>query len=152
MRSAVTDPMAALLVVASATYILLGNPRDAIVTLVALVPIVAVSVILELRAERALESLRRLTAPTAVVVRDGVEQRIHAREVVLGDRLLIREGDIVAADARLVEGTEVVLDESALTGESHPVTKLPIEDETALLFAGTTVRAGRGASIVTAST
>ncbi|HAF11127.1 MAG TPA: ATPase [Chloroflexi bacterium] len=151
VRSAVTDPMAALLVVASATYILLGNPRDAIVTLVALVPIVAVSVILELRAERALESLRRLTAPTAVVVRDGVEQRIHAREVVLGDRLLIREGDVVAADARLVEGTEVVLDESALTGESHPVTKLPIEDETALLFAGTTVRAGRGASIVTAT-
>src|SRR5688572_19358609 len=83
VRSAVTDPMAALLVVASATYILLGNPRDAIVTLVALVPIVAVSVILELRAERALEGLRRLTAPTALVVRDGVEQRIPSREVVL---------------------------------------------------------------------
>lgn len=151
VRSAVTDPMAALLVVASATYILLGNPRDAIVTLIALVPIVAVSVILELRAERALESLRRLTAPTAIVVRDGVEQRISAREVVPGDLLLVREGDIVAADARLVEGTEVVLDESALTGESHPVTKLPIEDENALLYAGTTVRAGRGASIVTAT-
>ncbi len=151
VRSAVTDPMAALLVVASATYILLGNPRDAIVTLVALVPIVAVSVILELRAERALEGLRRLTAPTALVMRDGVEQRIASREVVLGDLLLVREGDIVAADARLVEGTEVVLDESTLTGESHPVTKLPLEDETALLYAGTTVRAGRGASIVTAT-
>jgi Ca2+-transporting ATPase len=151
VRSAVTDPMAALLVVASATYILLGNPRDAIVTLVALVPIVAVSVILELRAERALEGLRRLTAPTALVVRGGVEQRIPSREVVLGDLLLVREGDIVAADARLVEGTEVVVDESTLTGESHPVTKLPVDDENALLYAGTTVRAGRGRSIVTAT-
>ena len=68
--------LAALLVVASATYILLGNPRDAIVTIVALVPIVAVSVILELRAERALEGLRRLTAPTALVMRDEVLQPI----------------------------------------------------------------------------
>ena len=143
--------MAALLVVASATYILLGNPRDAIVTVVALVPIVAVSVILELRAERALEGLRRLTAPTALVIRDGVEQRIPAREVVVGDLVLVHEGDIVAADGRLVEGSEVVLDESALTGESHPVTKLPMDDETALLYAGTTVRAGRGVSVVTAT-
>jgi Ca2+-transporting ATPase len=151
VRSAVTDPMAALLVVASATYILLGNPRDAIVTLVALVPIVSVSVILELRAERALESLRRLTAPTALVVRDGLELPIPARELVVGDLLLVREGDIIAADARLVEGTELVVDESALTGESHPVAKLPLDDETAVLSAGTTVRAGRGASIVTAT-
>ena len=149
VRSVVTDPMAALLVIASAIYVVLGEGRDALVTLIALVPIVTVSVILEVRAERALESLRRLTAPTATVVRDGGERRLAAREVVPGDLLVVREGDIVAADARLVDGSDLVVDESSLTGESHPVTKSPQTADGAALFAGTTVLSGRGHATVT---
>ncbi len=147
-RSVVTDPMAALLVATSVIYLILGEARDAAVTFVALVPIVAVSVILELRAERALESLRRLTAATATVVRDGVEQRLPARDVVPGDLLVVREGDIAAADARLTAGADLVVDESSLTGESHPVRKSPLTDEDAELLAGTTVLAGRGRAVV----
>ena len=151
MRSVVTDPMAALLVVASAIYLVLGDVRDALVTSIALVPIVAVTVILEVRAERALESLRTLTAPTATVARDGVEQRLTAREIVPGDLLVVREGDIVAADAQLIAGSDLVVDESSLTGESHPVTKSVLRAEEDELYAGTTVLSGRGRAVVTAT-
>ena len=84
---AVTDPMALLLLVAAPTYWLLGNRLDAIVTAVALVPITAVSVALEIRAERTLEALARLTSPRAMVVRDGTNGIVAAREVVRGDRM-----------------------------------------------------------------
>jgi Ca2+-transporting ATPase len=151
VRSIVTDPMAALLVVASVIYLVLGDVRDALVTSIALVPIVAVSVILEVRAERALESLRMLTAPTATVARDGMEQRLTAREIVPGDLLVVREGDIVAADAQLIAGSDLVVDESSLTGESHPVTKSPLGAEEDDLYAGTTVLSGRGRAVVTAT-
>lgn len=149
VRSVVTDPMAGLLVVATAVYLTVGQTSDAAVTLIALVPILAVSLILELRAERALDSLRRLTAPTAAVVRDGEERRIPAREVVPGDVLIVREGEIVAADAQVSDCTDLVLDESSLTGESQPVSKSVPLDEAALLFAGTIVLAGRGSAVVT---
>lgn len=151
VRSVVTDPMAALLVVASAIYLVLGDVRDALVTFIALVPIVAVTVILEVRAERALESLRMLTAPTATVARDGEERRLAAREIVPGDLLVVREGDIVAADARLIAGSDLVVDESSLTGESHPLTKSPLGAEAAELYAGTIVLSGRGRAVVTAT-
>jgi P-type Ca2+ transporter type 2C len=147
VRSVVTDPMAALLVIASVTYLLFGDTRDAIVTLVALIPILAVSVLLEVRAERALESLRRLTAPTALVVRDGEEVRIQAREVVPGDLLGMREGDIIPADGRLVSEGHLVIDESSLTGESAAVTKSLVTDTA--LHAGTTVLAGRARAVAT---
>jgi Ca2+-transporting ATPase len=135
---AVTDPMALLLLVAAPTYWLLGHQLDAIVTAVALVPITAVSVALEIRAERTLEALARLTAPRATVVRDGADVSIAAREDVRGDRMLVQEGDVVPADGQLVDGTQVMVDESALTGESEPIDKERGHD----LFAGMTVLAG----------
>jgi Ca2+-transporting ATPase len=143
-----TDPMSVLLVIASATYLALGDGVDAAVTLAALLPIAAVTVVLELRAEHALASLRRLAAPVARIIRDGTEQVIPALEVVPGDTLVVREGDVIAADARLVAGSELVVDESTLTGESLPVTKTSA-DGGAELFAGTTVLAGRGTAQVT---
>ncbi len=144
-----TDPMSVLLVIASATYLALGDGVDAAVTFAALLPIAAVTVVLELRAERALASLRRLAAPTALVIRDGSEQHVPALDVVPGDALVVREGDVIAADARLVAGTELVVDESTLTGESLPVTKTSADGD-ADLFAGTTVLAGRGtANVIT---
>jgi Ca2+-transporting ATPase len=144
---AVTDPMALLLLIAAPTYWLLGHDVDAIVTAVALVPITAVSVALEIRAERTLEALARLTAPQASVVRDGVDRTVQARDVVRGDRVLVREGDVVPADGSLVDGTQLMLDESALTGESEPVEKVPGH----ALFAGTTVLSGRGGLVVGAT-
>jgi len=148
LRHIVTDPMAILLAIASGTYFALGETEDAVIAVVALIPVVGVSLVLELRAERALESLRQLTAPVARAIRDGVETLVPAMDVVPGDALVLREGDIVPADGHIVSGADVVVDESALTGESLPVMKSVASDDEAMIWAGTTVLSGRGTAIV----
>lgn len=112
----------------------------------------------ESRAEGALEALQAMSAPQAVVRRSGRDRRIVANEVVPGDVLLLEPGERVAADARLAEVVHLQLDESLLTGESFPIRKHcdPVDaaastaDRTNMVFAGTTVTAGRGSAIVTA--
>jgi P-type Ca2+ transporter type 2C len=141
------DPMVILLLVAAPTYLLIGNTSDAIVALIAVVPVAAVGWLLEARAERTLEKLRQLTAPSAAVLRDGVEARISADELVVGDVVFLREGDIVPADGRVLELTQLATDESSLTGESLPVQKSARD----LAFAGTTVVSGRATVEVTAT-
>ena len=141
------DPMVILLLVAAPTYFAIGHTSDGIVTMVALVPIAAVSWVLERRAEKTLEQLRRLTAPTATVVRDGSETEIPAEGVVVGDLVVVREGDLVPADATVVELTQLQVDESALTGESLPVPKSTGDP----LLAGTTVLSGRASATVSAT-
>jgi P-type Ca2+ transporter type 2C len=144
----VTDPMAVLLVVAAVTYGALGDRSDAIVSAIALLPVVAVGIILEGRSDAALERLRELTAPQARVIREGREVEIRAEDVVPGDLLVVREGDVVAADGVLLEG-RVAIDESALTGESMPVERMPgAEPE---VSAGTTISGGRGVAAVSAT-
>jgi Ca2+-transporting ATPase len=139
----IADPMVALLLVAAPTYLLIGETTDAIVAFVALGPIAAVGWLLEGRAERTLEQLRRLTAPTVVVVRDGRERSVPAREVVVGDLVVVTEGDVVPADAVLRASTQVLVDESSLTGESMPVDKeVDATGDAAALWAGTTVVSG----------
>ncbi|HEV2359954.1 MAG TPA: cation-transporting P-type ATPase [bacterium] len=142
---ALADPMAALLLVAGSTYLVLRDYVDAAVTFGALVPISAVTLVLERRAEQALAQLKRLTAPAAIVWRDGQRQTVTAETLVPDDIIVLHEGDIIPADATLLEGTALVVDESALTGEAHPVIKdAATEGGDRLLFAGTTLRAGRG--------
>jgi len=140
VRRIVTDPMAILLFVAAGAYAALGDRADAIVLGVALLPIVLVGVVLEGRADAALARLRDLTAPRARVVRDGTEIEIAAEAVVPGDLLVVREGDIVAADGEVVEG-RVTVDESALTGESIPVGHAAGDDS--LVLAATKAVSGR---------
>jgi Ca2+-transporting ATPase len=140
---AFADPMAVLLLVAGATYLALGDVEDAIVVLAALIPITAVTLVLEARSERALDQLGKMTAPTATVVRDEESLIVPAEELVPGDLVVLHEGDIAPADGLLVSGGPLLLDESALTGESLPVHKnaLGVERE---IYAGTSVLAGRG--------
>ena len=104
----------------------------------------------EWRAETALASLRQLLSPKAMVIRDGREQVIPAREIVPGDVLLINPGDKIAADASLTYASELSVDESVLTGESQPVAKRP-KGDAASLFAGTIAVAGRGEARVIAT-
>ena len=144
----VSEPMSILLMVAAITYLLLGNAVDGIVAMVALVPIVGVSVVLERRAERALDELAALAAPTARVWRDDRWQVVPAASVVPGDVVGLQEGGIVPADGTLVPTTVIVVDESSLTGESQPVTK---SNATDLVWAGTTVLNGRGTMTVAAT-
>jgi P-type Ca2+ transporter type 2C len=142
------DPMVILLAIAGITYGLLGDTFDAVVVAVALLPIFAVTGILEYRSDRALERLRTTAPPRARVARDGRAIAIPASHVVPGDVLLVREGDVIAADARLLEASRLLVDEAALTGESLPVEKSVAGSNAAELLAGTIVRSGRGAALV----
>lgn len=149
---AISDPMAVLLLIASPTYLALGDYASAAVTAAALIPVTAVGLILERRAENALQLLRSLASPTASVIRGGIELQVPAQRVVPGDLVIVREGDVVPADGRIVQGLHVVTNEAALTGESLPVTKgVGLQGAEGELYAGTSVVAGQAAFEVTAS-
>ncbi len=152
LKRAATDPMAVLLVVASAVYVAIGDTGDAVITALALIPVTAVGLVLELRAARALEALRQRTEPVVTVLRDGAEARVPAEDLVPGDLVLVREGDVVPADGTVVAATQALVDESALTGESLPVPKGDDgEASQRTVLAGTTVLSGRATFLVTAT-
>ena len=142
----VFDPMVLLLAVAGGTYAILGDRFDAVIVGIALLPIFLVTAVLEYRSDRALEQLNAIAPPRASVIRGGHEQRIAAQDVVPGDVLVLREGEVIAADAEVLETTRLLVDESTLTGESLPVEKYPDADARAL--AGTVVRAGYAVALV----
>ncbi len=117
------EPMFLLLLAAVAIYLVLGDVSEALVLGVSMLAVIAISVYQQHRTERALEALRDLSSPRALVIRDGVERRIPGREVVRGDVVLLREGDRLPADGLLRAAVELAVDESLLTGESLPVDK-----------------------------
>src|SRR5690348_255408 len=143
------DPMVVLLLLAAGVYAALGEARDAIVMAAALAPILAVDAILEGRAGRALAKLRQLTEPRVQVLRDGTWTSRPIEELVPGDVFNVQEGDVLPADALLTEGSDVIADESALTGESVPAPKAGQADSR--LLAGTVLVSGRGVAEVTAT-
>lgn len=148
LAGAAADPMVFLLASVAAVEFLIGERRDAYVLLAAILPIAGMDVYLTWRSESALAALRRLTVRRARVWRDGILAERPAIDLVVGDTILLQEGDLVPADARLVESTDLHLDESALTGESEMVSKTPGVGPGAKLFAGTTVLSGRGSAVV----
>lgn len=113
----------------------------------------------EYRAELALESLKKMLSPTALVLRDGQATEIPAKDLVPGDVVLLEAGDKIAADGRLIETSSLKCDEAALTGESVPVSKQcgsvaaesSLGDRRNMVFAGTVVTYGRGRAVVTAT-
>jgi Ca2+-transporting ATPase len=117
------DPLVAVLLVAAALTIGTGDWTDAGVILLVIVVNTSVGVAQEVKADQAIAALDALTAPHARVVRDGAQVEIPADEVVAGDLLALGEGEIVSADALVVEAAALLVDESALTGESVPVDK-----------------------------
>ncbi len=125
VRDVVTEPMFLMLLAAGGIYLALGDRGEALFLLSFVFVVIAITLVQERKTQRALESLRDLSAPRALVIRDGLEQRIAGREVVLGDLLVLHEGDRIAADALLIDG-QLEVDESLLTGEAVPVTKLPL--------------------------
>jgi Ca2+-transporting ATPase len=142
-----SEPMFLLLVAAAAIYLLVGELREALVLAASVVVIIVITVRQERKAERALEALRDLSSPRALVVRDGERRRIAGAEVVRGDTLILAEGDRVPADARLVSAADLELDESLLTGESLPVAKRAGDG----VFSGTLLVKGHGRAEVTAT-
>ncbi len=141
------NPMVALLGATAGVSLLLGEHLDAGAIVVIVVLNTLVGYYQEARADRALEALEAMTAPTARVRRDGHRVEIDAALVVPGDILVLGPGDVVAADATLLEATELSIDEAVLTGESMPVRK----DADDPARAGTHVVAGAGAARVNAT-
>jgi Ca2+-transporting ATPase len=157
----VREPMFLLLIAAASLYFVMGKLSDAAMLVGSVLVVLVITVFQERRTERALEALRDLSSPRALVIRSGRRQRIAGREVVRGDVLLVAEGDRIPADALLRRSTNVSVDESLLTGESAPVRKAssssaerlehPGGDDLPSLFAGTLVTSGQGVAEVVAT-
>lgn len=141
------EPMFLLLLGAGAIYLAMGNAHEAVILLGFVVIIMVVTILQERRTENALEALRDLSSPRALVIRNGVPTRIAGREVVRDDILILVEGDRVPADGVVLQAHELAADESFLTGESVAVTKFANDSQ---VFAGTLVVRGQGLIRVTA--
>jgi Ca2+-transporting ATPase len=155
------EPMFALLLAAAVIYLILGDLTEAVVLAIFASTSVLIAVMQETRTERVLESLRDLTSPRALVIRDGTEKRIAGTEVVRGDLIVLAEGDRVPADATVVSAHELQCDESLLTGEAVPVRKVaasgaaapgrPGGDDLPYVYSGNLVVRGHGRAEVTAT-
>lgn len=146
-----------ILLVAVGLSVVLGEGIEAAVIGVIVLFAVLLGFVQEYRAERAIEALREMAAPTATVLRAGEEQDIAARDLVPGDVILLSAGDRVPADARLIEAVNLRLEESALTGESLPSEKhtaalvsagLAVADRKNMVYAGTAATYGRGRAVI----
>jgi len=149
-----------ILLVATVISFILGEVIDATAILIIVLIMAIMGFVQEYRAERTLEALKKLAAPTCKVLRDGEEKVIDATEVVPGDILILSEGDRIAADARVVESIDLETDEAPLTGESTPVAKLAnitlppdtmVGDRKNMVFIGTYVVRGKGKAVVVAT-
>ena len=158
----VRQPMILLLLGAASVHLILAEPLDTVLLLGSVLLVIAISVGQEHRTEAALDALRDLSSPRALVVRDGEEVRIPGREVVRGDVVLLGEGDRVPADAVIVRVTSFATDESMLTGEPGPVRKAaatdpeaplarPGTDDPTTVYSGTLVVRGHGVAVVRAT-
>ena len=162
-RETLREPMFLLLLAAGLLYLVLGDLQEGLILLGLVLVVLALTLYQEGKTERALESLRDLSSPRALVLRDGQALRIAGSDVVLGDILILAEGDRIPADAVLLSGTDVQVDESLLTGEPVPVSKVadvmaaqaaaprPGGDGQAYLFSGTLLVKGHGSARVTAT-
>ncbi|QDC44775.1 cation-translocating P-type ATPase [Methylophilus medardicus] len=164
----IRQPMFALLIGGGLVYLLLGDRLEALFLLVFACLSVAITIVQESRSERVLEALRNLASPRATVIRGGHRISISGREVVIGDVMVITEGDRVAADAGLISAHDLLLDESLLTGESVAVSKSATQslsdtyagskltlstgvENSPFIFAGALVVRGTGLALVHAT-
>lgn len=161
------DPMIIILLIAAAvsgvTAALQNESFTDVFIILAVVLINAVlGVVQESKAEKAIEALQKITAATSKVLRDGRPVTVKSEDLVVGDVVLIEAGDAVPADCRLIEAASLKAEESALTGESVPVTKcaeklcadgekdVPLGDRKNMVYMGSSVSYGRGVAVVTA--
>jgi Ca2+-transporting ATPase len=157
----VSEPMLLLLIACGGVYLLLGDLHEALVLMGFVFVIISITFFQEHKTERALEALRDLSSPRALVIRDGIQIRIAGREVVCGDLIVLSEGDRVPADAILLSCLNMTIDESLLTGESVPVSKaiaVPTPeamgqaggDDLPFVFSGSLIVQGKGTAQVIA--
>lgn len=153
------ETLVLILIVAAVISAAIGEAIDSAVILAIVFASAGVGFYQEYRAEQSLALLKRLAAPTATVLRDDRTAVVPARELVPGDIVLLDAGDKVPADGRIIDGMNLQIDESTLTGESAPVSKLantlqvdvPLPDRSNIVFSGTVVTYGRGKTVVIAT-
>lgn len=157
----IREPMFLLLVACGNLYLFMGDMEEALMLLGFVFVVIGITLYQERKTERALEALRDLSSPRALVIRDGEQRRIAGREVVRGDLLVLKEGDRVPADAVLLSCVNFSVDESLLTGESVPVRKIagesimdmgsPGGDDLPFIYSGTLAVQGQGIAEVKAA-
>ncbi|MBF0387947.1 MAG: cation-translocating P-type ATPase [Candidatus Omnitrophica bacterium] len=158
MFSILREPMLLLLLVSGLIYLFLGEPRDALMLMSFLFVVIGISFYQEQKTEKALEALRDLSSPRALVTRDGEQRRISGRDVVREDIIVLREGDRVPADAVVLSCSNLLVDEALLTGESVPVRKSqwdgkmvsahPGGDDLPFVYSGAMIVSGQGVARV----
>lgn len=142
----IKEPMFILLVCCGLLYVILGDYTEGSILLAWVFVSIFITFYQHQKTDKAIEALKKLSSPRALVIRDGIEIRISGREVVPGDIIILNEGDRVAADGILIEATNITLDESLLTGESLAVSKTSqVENSNnCCVYSGTMVVQGRG--------
>jgi P-type Ca2+ transporter type 2C len=154
-----TNGLMIILLIAIALSFAVGEAADAIIILAIVIASAVLGFSQEYRSEKAVEALKKMTSPTASVLRDGKEAKIPAIQLVPGDIILLYTGDKIPADARVLESFMMKTDEASLTGESAPVNKstlalpeaTPLSDRHNMVFTGTVVVYGRGKALATST-
>lgn len=158
--SQIRDPMVLILIGAAALSAALGELVEATVIAIIVVVNALICIAQERKAQSSLEALRGMSAPLARVMRQGEESVVEARDLVAGDVVLLRDGDMVPADLRLVDSANLKIQESSLTGESVPVEKeaeahvqadCPLADRVTMAYSSSIVTYGRAVGVVTAT-
>lgn len=148
LKSILKEPMVILLAVASSIYFVSGNSGDGIFLASAIVLVASISLYQDSRSRKALEKLKNLTQPNSRVIRNGAVMEIHSGELVIGDSLMVEEGNIIPADGSIVHSNDFSVNESLLTGESLSVFKDNTKSDHRI-FTGTTVASGLAIATVT---
>ncbi len=157
----IREPMFVLLVACGLLYLLLGDIHEGFMLMSFVLFVMGIELYQEKKTEKALDALKNLASPRALVIRNGITKRIPGREVVTGDIIFLQEGDRIPADALVLQSISLLADESLLTGESVPVRKrewqkedpdfTPGGDDTPCVFSGSMIVQGNGIARVTAT-
>jgi Ca2+-transporting ATPase len=149
-----------ILIISGTLVLILGSPGSTIITFTVVIINSITVVIQQFRAQKALDSLKKIAALKATVLRDGIQFEIPTRELIPGDIILLDQGDKIPADARIIESVNLSIDEASLTGESEPIEKnnelikdshLLIQEQSNMLFMGTYVYTGRAKALITST-
>ena len=149
VKDIVLEPMFVILIVAAVIYLILGEYQEGIIMLLAIAFVSGISVFQENRSRNAVESLKKLANPLAKVIRDGGTTTVNSEEIVMNDVIVVEDGDIIPADAQVLDQHDFSVNESILTGEAMPVTK-DLGTDNDKLFQGTMVMTGSCTARVTA--
>ena len=150
LLEAVKAPMTLLLTACALLYILIGDATEGAFLVIGALFTAGLDFFQNFRTQKVLETLKILTSPRALVIRDGIENRISSQELVPGDLIILSEGDRVPADSTLISSSAVSVDESLLTGESLPVSKSAhLRHLSPNVYCGTLILSGKGQAIVT---